>query len=249
MDDKELLFALQWMARGEIDPANNEEVPQALEIDHVVGKIAMLGYDNPEREFLILLEQGVLVGMGHCQWTAYIDSQKYVSAGHELISSTRWRVLLNRYDEKHNAMVDGTYEPTMLVPSLSPEKLPKFRWEWRDRWFSTLALDDAGNTEHFEAYDIILSLVKDRAISNGAPQMPSNAKGGRPKVYDWEKAVAGVVFRWADSGTWQPRSQADVQRALADWFADKGATPSDSLLKERARWLHKEFESREPEGH
>lgn len=80
------------------------------------------------------------------------------------------------------------------------------------------------------------------------PQPVKRNEGGRPPVYDWERAVAAIVFQWADEGSWQPASQADVKNKLAEWFAAKGEYPSDSLLKTRARWLFEEFQRRNGEA-
>lgn len=79
------------------------------------------------------------------------------------------------------------------------------------------------------------------------PQAIRRNEGGRPPLYDWERAVAAIVFQWADEGTWQPTSQADVKNKLAEWFSVKGQYPSDSLLKGRARWLFEEFQRRNGE--
>lgn len=80
------------------------------------------------------------------------------------------------------------------------------------------------------------------------PQAVKRNEGGRPPIYDWERAVAAIVFQWADEGSWQPASQADVKNKLAEWFAAKSEYPSDSLLKTRARWLFEEFKHRNSEA-
>jgi len=72
-------------------------------------------------------------------------------------------------------------------------------------------------------------------------------KGGRPPVYDWERAVAAIVFQWADEGSWQPASQADVKNKLAAWFSQRNEHPADSSLKTRAKWLFEEFQGRSGE--
>ena len=89
------------------------------------------------------------------------------------------------------------------------------------------------------------------AVSVGPALPPQDVKrneGGRPPVYDWERAVAAIVFQWADDGSWQPVSQADVKNKLAEWFASDRKYPSDSLLKSRARWLYEEFQRRNGEA-
>ncbi|MCK9540851.1 MAG: hypothetical protein M0R03_02320 [Novosphingobium sp.] len=80
---------------------------------------------------------------------------------------------------------------------------------------------------------------------NNIPQ-PSSQKiehnrGGAPAKYDWEQAIAAIVFQWSDEGSWQPTSQADVRRKLVEHFSALDQYPSDSLLKLRARWLFDEF--------
>jgi len=69
-------------------------------------------------------------------------------------------------------------------------------------------------------------------------------KGGAPAKYEWERAAAAIVFQWADEGSWQPATQADVRKRLAAWFAQRDQYPSDSMVKERARWLFEEFQRR-----
>lgn len=77
------------------------------------------------------------------------------------------------------------------------------------------------------------------------PAKASKNPGGNPGKYDWAKAVGTVVFQWADSGLWHPKSQSEVQTKLSEWFSQQGQAPDDRQLKQYARWLYGEFKSRD----
>lgn len=88
----------------------------------------------------------------------------------------------------------------------------------------------------------------DGAISPAiCEKSPERNKGGAPRKYDWERVCAAIIFQWADEGSWQPRTQAEVRGRLANWFSDRNQYPADSSLKERARWLFEEFRLRNGE--
>jgi hypothetical protein len=61
-------------------------------------------------------------------------------------------------------------------------------------------------------------------------------RGGRPRAAFWEKmwaAIAADLF----NGDLKPNTQADIERAMADWIAAKGYDASASTIRERARAL------------
>lgn len=121
----------------------------------------------------------------------------------------------------------------------------------------TWSLDPEYEVERTTLYQVELrnaeaeqpTVVNLASVSNVTFQ-PDNKRrnpGGRPPTYDWERAVAAIVFQWADEGSWQPASQADVKNKLASWFSQRDEHPSDSLLKTRAKWLFEEFQRRSGE--
>ena len=121
------------------------------------------------------------------------------------------------------------------------------------------SLDPAYDVERTTLYQVELRNAEAESLPSPAAVKAANTSvdsqpqaikcntGGRPPVYEWEQAVAAIVFQWADEGSWQPASKADVKNKLAEWFAAKGQYPSDSLLKPRARWLFEEFQRRNGE--
>ncbi len=133
-------------------------------------------------------------------------------------------------------------------------------WAWRDNRFAIAANAGDGDAwmpdyfeEWFSAWNIEVSPARADVVTLEAlpasetPAVEQN-RGGAPRQYDWERAAAAVVFKWAEEGSWQPASQADVVKALADWFAIEDRHPSPNSLKEHARWLFKEFQRRNGEA-
>lgn len=124
-----------------------------------------------------------------------------------------------------------------------------WRWDWSNDQFSyaikshdEFDFQNDYREEMFSASNIQLSLApEDKAMTEDEPiPAPSlsiapptvvvgtKAKGGRPPKYDWEQACAALVFKWADEGAWEPASQAEVARALGDWFSERGDPPVES---------------------
>ena len=91
---------------------------------------------------------------------------------------------------------------------------------------------------HFSA-SALRSLASD---PNGDPtqQAPQN-KGGRPRKEWWDDlwcAIWGDVYR----GDLNPKSQADIERAMMDWAIARNETVSESTLKPLARKMFAELE-------
>ena len=67
---------------------------------------------------------------------------------------------------------------------------------------------------------------------------PAKNKGGKPLAAHWDEMWASIaVALW--SGDLDPKTQADVKRAMLAWFDDQGIEISDTPVVERARalWL------------
>lgn len=64
----------------------------------------------------------------------------------------------------------------------------------------------------------------------------SKAKGGRPPAEFWDDMWAAIATGLY-CGDLKPRSQSDIQRAMAEWIEGKGHSAADSTVKARARRL------------
>ncbi|MGB3318809.1 MAG: hypothetical protein WA978_10760 [Sphingopyxis granuli] len=219
-------------------------------LSDAVNQLAMEGHTDPASAILSLLANGQLVATGDYQWEAYRNGH-FRRAGTGIIPSRRWAVLKH----EHDAIGDfGPFKVTLrrIGGDRSERKESRANWEWKYDRFST-AQTSGGNPlsenffeETYSAFDIEIRPgdKKDNVAEQNGQSGPAveRNKGGAPTKYDWERAVAAIVFQWADEGSWQPEIQADVKKRLADWFAEQDLHPADSMLKERARWLFAEFQ-------
>lgn len=88
-----------------------------------------------------------------------------------------------------------------------------------------------------EAIDAMLPTP---AEQHGAIEAAPRA-GGRPRKEWWDDlwcAVWGQAFR----GDLQPKTQADIERAMSEWLIERGETASESTLKPLARKMFLEMQ-------
>lgn len=70
-----------------------------------------------------------------------------------------------------------------------------------------------------------------------SPSVPSRKdKGGRPRADFWDDAWAATAAALYN-GDLVPKTQADVEAAMANWIADQGFNASESSVRARARRL------------
>jgi hypothetical protein len=241
-----------------------------------VTKLAMAGTQNPPETLLKLLAMGQLTATGIWDWHAYRGGEHYKDEGNSLIPQARWVYALGVIEALDALPANLSYDPHVNFKEIGQGKRDKLYWNWRNNEFAIADADiffvhgmDEYQEEWFSAREIEVSfptpfqadydqpfydydpavLPKNTIISPelSAPIKEKN-KGGRPPSYAWERAVAAIIFKWADPGSWQPESQADVVRALGEWFGTEETVPSDSLLKQRAKWLYPMFEQRKLDG-
>lgn len=75
------------------------------------------------------------------------------------------------------------------------------------------------------------------AITSTPLSSPQPAKkGGRPPADFWDDMWASVAVALFDGGL-TPKSQADIERAMADWIEANGHYAADSTIRGRARRL------------
>jgi hypothetical protein len=107
-------------------------------------------------------------------------------------------------------------------------------WNWRSGQFQTALMTAPGRAEWFYAFDILVAFPPAPLSPKVSPTTESPDKGGRPPVWDWEEAalkMAGLHYR----GDLQPRTIADVVRALQDWAGETGKELTDSTARPHAK--------------
>lgn len=256
-DESKALEAVRAMQWEKFDYDFHAFIPSSNWLCDVVNVVAMAGAEDPVDTVLCLLAKGKIAASGHWEWKEYKNWECFELAGHGVIPTEKWHSLLSGLRHEDKIGFDPVYEYTVKLTHVEDFEARKFDLDWRG---GTMSLADivkskhgsdaefsyrASNIEIMPPEVIINDEIEPLAITD---TVTPKGRGGAPQRYDWEKAVAALVFRWADGPEWQPSLQADVARALADWFDGKGATPSDSLLKERARWLFPLFDERKPDG-
>lgn len=249
-DDAALAIIKQWGWDGN-DPRFDFDVPYMMPLSAAINRLAMEGHADPAGAVLSLLADGRLEATGSYRWMTYrkgLFHRKGVGA----IPAFRWAALKEAEDEPARPGIGKSIKLHLLGDEWGSAEVLRGDWSWQGDIFTTAHssgrywVAEGTSEEVYSAADIELRPSgDDNDIHENQNLLGSERnKGGAPSKYDWERAVAAVVFQWAEEGSWQPELQADVKKRLADWFADKDLHPSDSLLKERARWLFAEFQQR-----
>ncbi|MCA0911003.1 hypothetical protein [Qipengyuania gaetbuli] len=238
------------------DPRFEFHVPVMVPISEAINRLAMEGHHDPAGAMLMLLGEGKLQATGHYRWKKYLDGH-FAREGTGPIPAHRWVVLRQGCDANKGLRPnEGAFQ--FIDADWNGGKEPRADWSWQNDCFSTAQVSggdwlDEGYFE--ESYSVTDIEVRPAEANCGSFQIDASEgggaksnRGGAPAKYDWERAVAAVVFQWADDGSWHPDIQADVKKRLSAWFAEHDQYPSDSLLKERARWLFAEFQRRRDEA-
>lgn len=227
------------------------QVPVMISLSEAINRLAMEGHGDAPGAVLSLLAAGKLVATGSYRWKLF-RSDHFSRESVGPIPASRWQTL-----NAGCASIKGGREQVTLRLlnegwTDSIEASADWGWTW-DR-FSTAEvgggqwLDQGYFEETFSAADIELRPADCEAQDERSRAATEPNKGGAPAKYDWERAVASIAFQWADEGSWQPMLQTEVKERLMAWFAERDQYPSDSLLKERARWLFDEFRQRAAEA-
>lgn len=229
----------------------HEAVPRSRTLSETVNSLAMSGHADPPGALLQLLCDGKLIASGDYQWRASRNGHEYSKAeGGSPIPQAWWRLL-----KAGLAARDWRAGNTISLPLLNVADASRAELAWEhDRITVAIAdglpwsLDDDDDyaEEYISAYAIEVHCPN---AGNDICEAPASQplaiehnKGGAPSKYDWERAVAAIVFQWADEGSWHPATKADVKNRFAEWFAARNEHPSETSLKERARWLFEEFQ-------
>jgi hypothetical protein len=77
----------------------------------------------------------------------------------------------------------------------------------------------------------------------GAAKTTRKAAGGRPRKWDWERALLGVFGQIYRNEKREPALLADAERLLSEWFvAEYGEEPkSESHIRDHALLLFEEI--------
>ncbi|WP_323809826.1 hypothetical protein [Sphingobium baderi] len=71
---------------------------------------------------------------------------------------------------------------------------------------------------------------------------PAKNLGGKPVAKHWDSMWAAMAVKLY-VGDLQPSSQADVERAMKDWFAERNLEIGDTAVRDRARALWTEYQA------
>lgn len=78
-----------------------------------------------------------------------------------------------------------------------------------------------------------------------APDPPVAKKGGRPPAPFWDDMWAAIAIALF-VGDLQPKTQADIEKAMADWLVSNGHSAGVSTVRGRARRLWDKIEGLDP---
>lgn len=238
------------------DPRFDFYVPVMISLSEAINRLAMEGRDDAPDLVLSMLAGGQLIATGSYRWKRFCGDH-FSREGVGQIPARRWQMLKNGCAKNERSF--GKEEVTLhaVTGDWAETKEAAADWGWTWDRFSTAEagggewLDVGYFEETYSVADIELRPAHEDADGEVKALTASHAepnKGGAPTKYDWERAVAAVTFQWADEGSWQPTRQVEVKERLAARFAERDQFPSESLLKERARWLFDEFRRRAPEA-
>jgi hypothetical protein len=143
-------------------------------------------------------------------------------------------------------------------------ELPTFFWwaeghaalrqNWRTGDFDTWVKGDnlprelrqSASEIHFEAFGVsflradVEKLIPRDAVPRPSPPASSHVTaqppGGRPPADWWEDCLIDLCFNHF-RGDLQPKTQAEIVRAMQDWIETRGYDAADSTIKIRARKL------------
>lgn len=230
-----------------------EGVPRWRTLSEAMNALAMSGHADPPGVLLHLLSTGRLIATGHYHWQASRNGHEYSKAEHGRIRQEWWQMFRDGL-----AARDWRTGNTVCLSLLDIKDVSRAEWAWQRNTFAVAKvdgdewLDDDYAEERVVVLDIEVHCPPAGNDNCDAPALAAPAveqnKGGAPRQYDWDRAAVAIVFKWADEGSWQPASKADVTRALADWFAEQDIHPSSNSIKPYARWLFEEFQQRSGEA-
>ena len=73
---------------------------------------------------------------------------------------------------------------------------------------------------------------------------PAKNPGGKPMAAHWDEMWASLAVALY-TGDLQPKTQADIERAIKDWFAERDRDVGDTPVRDRARQLWQKLKAAE----
>jgi hypothetical protein len=72
---------------------------------------------------------------------------------------------------------------------------------------------------------------------------PQTETRGRKAKWDWERAAIAVIAQFYNGAVPEPKTQAEVEARLSDWFSANydSATPGETQIREHARLIWREI--------
>jgi hypothetical protein len=87
----------------------------------------------------------------------------------------------------------------------------------------------------------ILEQIANSIKPQGTPGHTIETRG-RKRKWDWERADLAVIGEIYRGERPEPKTQADIERRLAEWFfAQHGSAPGESQIREHARLIWREI--------
>ena len=86
------------------------------------------------------------------------------------------------------------------------------------------------------------SLTQANLTSHAEVAGPAKNAGGKPLAKHWDSMWAAIAVKLY-VGDLKPASQADIARAMHEWFAEKNLEMGDTAIRDRARALWTEYQA------
>lgn len=230
---------------------DGEQFHPGMMLSQLISRLVMEGAVKPQDTVLELLSQGKLLARGDYQWRKYDGDRHYQLEGVAApIKQRHWQILAElSAAELTRQFSDVWQEQFVTLDNLGLGQCSEYEWQPLENSFSTASLIEdplwTGAMDQEEWYSVReievwpLFAEQNEIGDSLEPAAPIN-RGGRPPAADWEAAALEMAGRYY-RGDLKPATIADVVRALADWLAERGIHPSDSVLRTHAKPIFDAF--------
>ncbi|AOL94497.1 hypothetical protein [Porphyrobacter sp. LM 6] len=206
-------------------------------LSEVINQLAFEGFANPSKAVLDLLADGQLRAVGLYHWES-ARLEHFSGEGSGVIPQSRWQKIRQIQQSKYRFL-----KVSFVILDFEGEQ--PFVWDWQ-RDHVTYATVSEGlhftaleyEEDYFYASEIEIQRPEVATTSNSG----SKNTGGRPRVYEWERAVAAVALSWGNTN-WEPTKPADVAERLLEWFSKNGQEPANAAVKPYAKMLFEEIQA------
>lgn len=122
------------------------------------------------------------------------------------------------------------------------QKFDSVRIAAGDLWDESKGRLDRQVELHRFAFTVPSKLSPLKAVEVATPSMTTRNKGGKPLAAHWDEMWADIAIQlW--EGDLKPETQADIQRAMFDWFNSREIDVGETAIRTRARQLWLRYEA------